>query len=116
MSQKSKLLHKLYLEGEFSDVKIHCDEKVFNCHKIILSGQSEVFKKMLSGNNIEATSGKIEITDVSAIPLFLSNFVVTHSTESKHRYSSISGIHKYETGECKYQGIYSPSARYTLVF
>ena len=32
------------------------------------------------------------------IPLFLPNFVVTHSTESKQQYLLISGIHKYETG------------------
>ena len=31
---KSKLLHKLYLEDELSDVKMHCDDKVFNCHKL----------------------------------------------------------------------------------
>ena len=67
MPTKPKLLHKLYLEGEFSDTKIFCDGKVFNCHKIILSRQSDVFKKMLVENDTkEATSGKIEITDISA--------------------------------------------------
>ena len=63
---KSNLLHKLYSDVELSDAKIHCGGKVFCCHKIILSGQSEVFKKTLFGNGIEATSGKIEITDISA--------------------------------------------------
>ena len=37
---KPNLLHKLYSEGEFSDVKIHCDGKVFNCHKLILRVKS----------------------------------------------------------------------------
>ena len=74
----SKLLHKLYLEGEFSDVKIHCDGEVFNCHKIILSGQSEVFKMILSGNSNEATSGKIEITDASAITMKNLLFYIYH--------------------------------------
>ena len=62
---KPNLLHKLYSDGEFSDVKIICDGKVFNCHKLILSGQSEVFKKMLDIENkfVEATSGEIKITD-----------------------------------------------------
>ena len=75
---KSKLLHKLYLEDELSDVKIHCDGKVFNCHKIILSGQSEVFKMILSGNSNEATSGKIEITDASAITMKNLLFYIYH--------------------------------------
>ena len=62
---KSNLLHKLYSGGEFSDVKIHCDGKVFYCHKLILSGHSEVFKKMLDVEYkfVEATSGEIKITD-----------------------------------------------------
>ena len=75
---KSKLLHKLYSDGEFSDVKIHCGGKVFCCHKIILSGQSEVFKKALFGNSIEATSGKIEITDISASAMENLLFYVYH--------------------------------------
>ena len=64
-SMKPNLLRKLYSDGEFSDVKIHCDGKVFNCHKLILSGQSEVFKQMLDVENkfVEATSGEIKITD-----------------------------------------------------
>ena len=54
MPSKPKLLHKLYSEGEFSDVKIFCDGKVFNCHKIILCRQSEVFERMLVKNDTKA--------------------------------------------------------------
>ena len=75
---KSNLLHKLYSDIELSDVKIHCGGKAFSCHKIILSGMSEVFKKMLFGNSTEATSGKIEITDVSASAMENLLFYVYH--------------------------------------
>lgn len=76
---KPKLLHKLYSEGELSDVKIHCDGQVFDCHKIILSGQSGVFKKMLVENDmVEATSGKIEITDASATTMENLLFYIYH--------------------------------------
>ena len=69
--KESNLLHKLYSNSEFSDVKIQCDGKVFNCHKIVLSGQSEVFKKMLVENDfVEATSGEIKITDTPAQGLY----------------------------------------------
>ena len=79
MPSKPKLLHKLYSEGEFSDVKIFCDGKVFNCHKIILSRQSEVFEKMLAENNMkEATFGKIEITDISATTMENLLFYIYH--------------------------------------
>ena len=75
---KSNLLHKLYSDVELSDVKIHCGGKVFSCHKVILSGQSEVFKNMLLGNSIEATSGKVEITDISASAMENLLFYVYH--------------------------------------
>ena len=80
MPSRPKLLHKLYSEGEFSDIKIFCDGKVFNCHKIILSRQSEVFEKMLDVENDmkEATTGKIEITDISASTMENLLFFIYH--------------------------------------
>merc|ERR1719266_1913931 len=79
MPSNAKLLHKFYSEGKFSDVKIHCHDEVFNCHKIILSGQSEVFKKMLVENDmVEATSGKVEITDISATTMKNLLFFIYH--------------------------------------
>ena len=78
-SLKPNLLHKLYSDGEFSDVKVHCDGKVFNCHKIILSGQSEVFKNMLVENDfIESASGEIKITDISATTMENLLFFIYH--------------------------------------
>ena len=78
-SLKPTLLHKLYSDGDFSDVKVHCDGKVFNCHKIILSGQSEVFKNMLVENDfIESASGEIKITDISATTMENLLFFIYH--------------------------------------
>ena len=90
MPSKSKLLHKFYSEGEFSDVEIHCDGKVFHCHKIILSGQSGVFKKMLEKNKkrkhdmVEATTGKIEISDTSATTMENLLFYIYHEDLHKN--------------------------------
>ena len=87
---KPKLLHKLYSEGEFSDVKIHCDGQVFDCHKIILSGQSGVFKKMLFENDmVEATSGKIEISDTSATTMENLLFYIYHEVLYKDEASIV---------------------------
>ena len=33
---------KLYGEKEFADVKTVCDDKQFDCHKVVLSSQREV--------------------------------------------------------------------------
>lgn len=62
-----RVSEKLFLQDEFSDVKILCEGKIFPCHKIILCSQSEVFKSMLSNTNmVEASSGEIKIVEYSA--------------------------------------------------
>ena len=43
---------KLYGEKEFSDVKIVCDDKQFDCHKVVLSSQSEVLKTMFKNKSL----------------------------------------------------------------
>ena len=63
-SGAEKLLAKLYLNDELTDVKIYCEDKIFNCHKLILGEKSKVFKNMLFNNEmVEATSGEIKIVD-----------------------------------------------------
>ena len=38
-------LERMFVQGnEFSDVRIKCDGRIFDCHKTVLSCQSEVFK------------------------------------------------------------------------
>ena len=65
-----KLGRKLFLDKEFCDVKIFCEDKILDCHKVVLSLQSEVFERMLANNNMaESTSGEIKATVTSAITL-----------------------------------------------
>ena len=52
-----------------SDVKIFCEDKTYECHKIILSLQSEVFERMLDSNMAESKSGEIKIKGTSATTL-----------------------------------------------
>ena len=53
VSKKHLKLHKTleeqFLNDEFSDVKIICDGKIFDCHKFIVLSQSDFFK----GNNVQ---------------------------------------------------------------
>ena len=46
LAAENKLANKLFLKSELSDVKIFCEDKIFDCHKTILCCQSEVFKGM----------------------------------------------------------------------
>ena len=69
-ASKKKLGQELYLDKQLCDVKIFCQDKIFYCHKLILSLRSEVFKRMLTGNNmIEATRGEINATKASAVTM-----------------------------------------------
>ena len=43
----SSMAGKLYYDKEFADLKIICIDKTFDCHKAVLSCQSEVFKTMI---------------------------------------------------------------------
>jgi len=58
-------LDSLFTSQEHSDVKVKCGEKEFNCHKIILSSRSPVFKAMLELNMKENQTGRIEIKDMN---------------------------------------------------
>ena len=65
-----KLTQKLFLDKKFSDVKIFCEDKTFECHKAVLCLQSEVFERMLANNSMaESISGEIKATETSAITL-----------------------------------------------
>ena len=67
LPMSKKLFENLYLDGKFSDIKIFCEDKIFYCHKVILSSQSEVFRSMLTNvDMVEASSGEIKIVDIAA--------------------------------------------------
>ena len=54
----------LYDEKELVDVNILCNGKTFECHKIVLSSQSEVFKTMIRYKSmIEKKSGIMKIDE-----------------------------------------------------
>ena len=52
--------------NDLSDVKIKCQDKTFNCHELILSLRSDVFRAMFSSNMTEKTSKEIIIDDFSS--------------------------------------------------
>lgn len=61
-------LEKLFLNKKKCDIKIVCNEKIFDCHKLVLGCQSDVFEAMFQNKSAmtEARSGELEIVDFEA--------------------------------------------------
>ena len=61
------LVSKLFLDKEFMDLKINCNGKTLECHRSVLSCQSDVFRTMFLNMDMkEAKSGEMEINDISS--------------------------------------------------
>merc|ERR1712142_290836 len=51
----------------YSDVTIVCQEHEIPANRVLLATRSEVFRAMFAHSTLEASSGRIEITDVDAV-------------------------------------------------
>ena len=87
LAAENKLANKLFLKSELSDVKIFCEDKIFDCHKTILCCQSEVFKGMLMNEKmVEAATGEIRIKDISAKTMKDLLYFIYHDDLDKTKY------------------------------
>ena len=59
------ITQKLFLDKKFTDFKIKCQGKIYECHRCILGSQSNVFEAMLNMDMKEGASGEVEINDVT---------------------------------------------------
>ena len=84
----NSMYEKLFLDEEFSDVKIICGGKTFHCHKNVLSCQSSVFKSMLNDSDmVEAKSGEIKITDIFSVTMEKLLFFIYHDDLDENKIS-----------------------------
>ena len=100
-SLSKRFSEKLYLNEELSDVKIICEDKVFDCHKLILS-QSDVFKSMLiESKMLEQSSREVKITDfpATAIESLIYYFYHDDFPEAKITINLLLAAHKYNVSE-----------------
>ena len=65
-----KDLGKTFLDKDHSDIKVICGEKIYDCHKVILSARSRYFKTLLSWNGSETDERMIEIVDFDCAVIF----------------------------------------------
>ena len=66
LEQVSEDFGKLFNDKEFSDVEIMCDEKIFHCHKAILSTRVDFFRAMFQAEMVENRTNKVTIKDMSS--------------------------------------------------
>jgi len=53
-----------FLSKEHSDIIIRCGDKLYDCHKFILTSRSPVFKSMIESDMKEKISGEVEIKNM----------------------------------------------------
>ena len=52
-------LENVFNSKDFSDVQVECEGKVFDCHQVLLSARSPVFRAMLQADMAEAKAKKV---------------------------------------------------------
>ena len=81
LKQVSEHLGKIFTDKDLSDVEIECDGKVFNCHELILSARSDVFRAMFQNDMTENRSKKVDIQNVDPeVVSEMLNFIYTGVT------------------------------------
>jgi len=63
--QLSQDLELLYCNKDYADVVITCGDRKFECHKVILTSRSPVFKSMFGAGMKEGCTGRVEIKDMN---------------------------------------------------
>ena len=68
-----KMPEKLLMNKKLCDIKVVCEEKIFECHKVVLSCQSDVFEAMFenSSSRFLAYHFKLRKIFFSIVSLFL---------------------------------------------
>ena len=65
-STDKPLTKKLFLDKTFTDFKIKCQGKIYECHRCVLGSQSNIFQAMILNMDMkEGASGEVEIKDVA---------------------------------------------------
>jgi len=63
LEQVSAQFGSCFKDQEFADVEIECDGEIFNCHQLILSIRSDVFRAMFQADMAEKRTKKVTIKD-----------------------------------------------------
>ena len=64
-SRIANQFQQLRLEDEITDFTIHSGKQKFNCHKVILAGNSPVLQAMIRSGMTESSSSQVDIDTIS---------------------------------------------------
>jgi len=64
-SHLHKDLEEAFDNKELSDVQLKCGDKTFDCHQVILSARSPVFRRMFQAEMVEKKTEKVDIIGLS---------------------------------------------------
>jgi len=66
-TEKIDIVSWMFSTKKFYDFKIICSNKIFECHKVVISCQSDVFDAMFTNMNMtEGNSGEVKVDDIKA--------------------------------------------------
>lgn len=100
MSRKlAEVFNKMYHDTKFTDCTIIVDSIKFECHKIVLSIESEFFRRMFLSNFKEASSREIILQDVTPVIFkIFREFMYTYDSSVLNNYDMQTLISLYECG------------------
>jgi len=86
------------------DVTLTCGDKVFYCHKYMLSARSTVFQAMFQSNMLEDESGNVDIVDIhSYVLLEMLQYIYTGCSQNLeiHAKNLLATAEKYQLAHLK---------------
>jgi len=87
-SQLGRDLKTMFTNKEQCDVRIHCKGKIFDCHQLILSARSPVFKAMFQADMLEKETQKVHLVDLDPeVVSEMLHFVYTGETNKMEEFA-----------------------------
>ena len=107
-------LEKLFSDKDMCDVQIICGDKVFDCHQVILSARSPVFRIMFQADMAEKMTRKVNVTDVE--PDVMSELLTFISTGNTPKLDKLDKerVVKTQTFDLFAQGLLMAAEKYQL--
>ena len=100
----SQDFENLFSNKEMCDVQVHCKDQVYDCHQLILSARSPVFRAMFQAEMEEKQTRKVEIQDFNPPTMSaLLTFIYTGKTPTleEHAEDLLMAAEKYQIDQLK---------------
>ena len=104
----------MFSDKDMCDVQIICGGQVFDCHQVILSARSPVFRIMFQADMAEKMTRKVNVTDVEPdVMSELLTFIYTGNTPKLDKLDK-ERVVKTQTFDLFAQGLLMAAEKYQL--